>query len=31
MIMKRMENIFCFVNLTYVDTYFLGSIKLLDG
>jgi hypothetical protein len=31
MTVKRIKNIFCFVNLMFDDTYFLGSIKLLDG
>jgi len=28
---EGMKNIFCFVNLMYDDTYFLGSIKLREG
>jgi hypothetical protein len=30
-IMKRIKNIFYFVNLMYDYTFFLVSIKLLDG
>jgi hypothetical protein len=28
---EGMKNILCFINLMYDDTYFLGSIKLLEG
>jgi hypothetical protein len=28
---EKIKNVFCFVNLMYDATYFLGSIKLLDG